>query len=488
MPLTLTDPDWPAEAAFDPGLARPLGAGLRGRRYARVPLAGPWGTSLFAKALTPGSANRRRAGFEFRVSQAMTRAGIPCPRAWALWEDADRLLLLFEDLGERAPLDHDTFLGSPGVLEAAARAIAAMHEAGLMHRDLHLGNLLQRPDGAPALCDFAKARWRPIGHRERLSDLGRLVGSLLPATHDTLCRFAAAYLGEGQPSDPLCFEIERAGYQRMRDHHANLDRRARRSIRSGHPQVLRAERARLAPVLDAPDPDDCFEGAMLKEGSRSRVGRVRLADGRWAVLKHYLPRSGGDPRDRLGFSKALRSLLAAEALLRRELRAARPLAAWSRPKAGSWLLLEDLPDHRPLDQVLVGLGQDARRALLAETARMVNWMHRLGVAYRDLKPSNLLADPAAARPDRLVLIDHDRNRFTRHRAGAALAMRDLAALHAGLPPAVRASERLAALREYDPALLERAAWRSQIRPLLREAAERDHRWIPRALLGAGGRP
>ena len=115
----------------------------------------------------------------------------------------------------------------------------------------------------------------------------------------------------------------------MRDHHANLDRRARRSVRGGHPRVLREDRALLAPVLDAADPDARFDGRLLKEGSRSRVGRVVLGDGRGAVLKHYLPRSGADPRDRLGFSKALRSLLAAESLLRRELRAARPLAAWS---------------------------------------------------------------------------------------------------------------------------------------------------------------
>jgi len=488
VPLTLTDPAWPADASFDPRDALPLGDGLRGRRYFRLQQPGPWGGSLFLKELRANAGNRRRARREFRLGQEMHRAGVPCPRPWGVWEEEARLLLLFEDLGAGAPFEHDGFLAAPGALEQTARAVAVMHQAGLFHRDLHLGNLLRGPDGSPVLADFAKARRRGrLSERDRMRDLGRLFGSLLPASRQTLRRFTEAYL-DREDCGAFSDQIEAAGYQRLRDHHANLDRRARRKVRGAHPRALRTEPAAVAPLLEAADPDAAFAGDLLKEGSRSRVGRVELADGRRAVLKHYLPRSGADPRDRLGFSKALRSLLAAESLRRRRLPAARPLAAWSRPGAGSWLLLEDLPGDQPLQRVLPALAPPDRAELLAELAGMVRWMHHLGVAYRDLKPSNLLANEDATPGDRLRLIDHDRNRFSRESVPAPQAMRDLAALHAGLPPEIRAAERIEALRAYDPALLERPAWRRLVRPLLTEAAERQHRWIPRALLGAPPRP
>ncbi|RMH03879.1 MAG: hypothetical protein D6702_04875 [Planctomycetota bacterium] len=482
MPFLLTDPAWPRALDRPPGPAEPLGEGLRGRNYRRLAAVGPWGDSLFAKALAAGAAGLRRARHEFSVGQAMVRAEVPVPHPWALWADEDEILLLFEDLGPEAGISHDEFLERPGLLEATARAVAAMHRAGLCHRDLHLDNVLRRPDGSPVLADFAKARWRRrLTRRDRMRDLGRLVGSILPAAHETLCRFAEAYEGTETACSSFCDEVEEAGYRRLRRHHANLDRRARRLVRGAHPRLLRDSRPEVADLADDPDPDERMQRPLLKEGARSRVGRVLLGRGT-AILKHYLPTGRPDPRDRLGFSKAVRSLLAAESLLRRSIPAARPLAAWSRPGRGSWLLLEDLPGHAPLDRALLELEPAKRGHLLAETARYLAWMHRCGVACRDLKPSNLLADPQAPPGRRLVLIDHDRNRFRTEAVDRRLAIRDLAALHAGLPPEIRASERLRALLTYDPRLTARPEWRRWVRPLLEEAAARDHRWRPRRLL------
>jgi 3-deoxy-D-manno-octulosonic acid kinase len=97
-----------------------------------------------------------------------------------------------------------------GLAVVAARAVAAMHAAGVWHADLNLGNILVHPgpDGpAVALLDFDRARLArgPLGARPRRRNLRRLARSLAkldPA--GTLAgpaerrAFRAAYAPEGR--------------------------------------------------------------------------------------------------------------------------------------------------------------------------------------------------------------------------------------------------------------------------------------------------
>lgn len=250
------------------------------------------------------------------------------------------------------------------------------------------------------------------------------------------------------------------------------DAKARRALRGPHPEIWRIDKPSTAALeaAAASPPADC-----LKRGRTSTVLRVTLADGTPAVLKHYLPTKRIDPRDRCGRSKAMRSLFAADALTRRGFHAVRPLGAWSVPGLGSFLLLEDHPHAVPLQEAVLQLKGAAREALLQELATTVRCLHRSGVAYRDLKPSNILVYPDAVDSARILFLDHDRNRFWRSAVPRRIALRDLAALHAGLPAQIGTSARMRALAAYDPALLQKATWQRFMPAVLREAAHRRER-------------
>ncbi len=486
-----SDPEWPGGPGPAPEELETLGAGAGGRLWQRWRRPGPWGASLFVKNLGTGRRARRRARREFGAARRLRERGAPAPRPWAVLETAAGVLLALEDLGPGAALGREELLADPALLEAAGAALGRLHRAGAVHGDCHRGNLLRGPDG-PVFADLARLRfpWRPDEYG-MWRDLGHLLASLEPVPPRPLLVLVRAWLGALQggalPDLRRTGEAARQALllaeSRFRAHHRNLDRRAARRVRHGrHPAVFREPEL---VALQAWFETAAEQGEVLKDSPSSRVIRVHR-DGRSWILKHYRRRRPLDPRDALGRSKALRSLLAAEALRRRGLPAARPLAAWSAPGRGSFLLLEDLPRHRPLHEAVLQVSGEERRRLLEEVACLVARLHRSGVAYRDLKPSNLLVDLQAPAGERLRLLDHDRNRFRRPPVRLRQRARDLAALHAGLPPEVRAAERLRALRRYDPGLGMQPGWSLVVPSILEEAAARRHRWVPRRLLAGAG--
>jgi hypothetical protein len=294
-----------------------------------------------------------------------------------------------------------------------------------------------------------------------------------------------------------------AGYRLLRRAHRDWDRGYakldRKQSEAMHPQLWRRPEWRdMAHAM-------MFEASKvtpLKAHKRGVVSRIAhpnadasitsnaSAESACLILKHFPPHKKVDPRNSLGLSKAIFSLHASEALNRRGLRAAIGYAAWSQPKQGSWMLLEDLAGFEALQDVLVAIQGKERAAVLAKLAHFTRRMHLLGVAYRDFKPSNILLRYAAADDVEIALIDHDRNRFRGDEIRPGRARRDLAALHAGLPAQVRASERMQALRIYGGPWREHLCnwgyrgdlWDQQMPKLVAEAIRRDRLWKARRLL------
>ena len=204
----------PAARTFE-GRGRPVsfpvpGLDLRvvARRYLRGGLLKGLAGGLF-----PGAGRFLR---ELSAADALRRAGAPVPeplglvvhaagagaaRGWFLSREAEgaedlRSLLLRLPPGDRRRRE---------ALRAAGRAVRALHDAGGLHADLHVKNLLVLPDGSVLVADLDGARVHSggldRGHRGRqilrldrsLVKLAFRTGAAVPASDRR--RLVRAYLG-----------------------------------------------------------------------------------------------------------------------------------------------------------------------------------------------------------------------------------------------------------------------------------------------------
>lgn len=155
------------------------------KRLRRGGLAGPiWrdrfpGVSrILANLEAPAEARRRGVP----TPEPLALFAVPGPpglwRGWLATEEIDGAVPIASRLG--TPLE-------PEVVREAMRVVRAMHDAGVEHRDLNLGNLLLRPssrgEGVVVLdLDDARLHPGPLGFRLRRRALRRLERSAAKRT------------------------------------------------------------------------------------------------------------------------------------------------------------------------------------------------------------------------------------------------------------------------------------------------------------------
>jgi tRNA A-37 threonylcarbamoyl transferase component Bud32 len=319
---------------------------------------------------------------------------------------------------------------------ALGRFLAHVHRAGVLHHDLHLGNLLFRPgpDGNPEfyLIDLHAVQigppldWPAI--RDNLVIFNRLF--TLRAQRSDRLRFWHSYVRCQWPDLPRAVVADRARDLERRSQASNelfWRHRARRCLTAN--RYFRRLRSATAAgfaladvergVLDAflADPDYPFRQPgvkLLKDSRSSTVAEFEISVNgvrRPVIYKRFRVTVAHDPW--LAFLRqppALRSWSAGHALRDRGLPTPAPLLVLHRRRRGlyreGYLLTDKVPnavDLRAAAARLLALpAATARcrlRGLIDRLAMLVRDLHERGLGHRDLKAANILVQDQAGAPD-----------------------------------------------------------------------------------------
>jgi serine/threonine protein kinase len=321
------------------------------------------------------------------------------------------------------------------------RLVARIHDAGIVHNDLHAANLLvhlgAEDNVALYLIDLNSVRigaaldW-PTSRR----NLVMLNSWFVPrVSRSDRLRFWKAYFEARQlgiwqrgvfgpkPHARLALQIEKLTWRfnlrfwRRRDRRCLRSNRYYRKVRGpgviGH-AVTELDDSALRQLLADPDAPLRQPGVrLLKDSVSSTVAELQLkVNGvlRSVIYKRFRVTSWTDPLTALlRRTPALRSWVHGQGFRERGLPTARPLAVFHRSRGGlcyeGYLLTEKIEQAAELHQYLrelLALPGDVRlprlRQLIGEVARVIRALHRRRLSHRDLKAANILVRRADAPP------------------------------------------------------------------------------------------
>lgn len=312
--------------------------------------------------------------------------------------------------------------------------IDRLHQAGVLHRDLHVFNFRIGPKG-PVLLDFQKALflpWLPSWMRQR--ELGYFADSL---------------------GEPLPSELESVRSWRDRRAYQHARHRTKRCLvesggftRFGSGFRRRdTDPATLDSILAEPR-----SGELLKDGPNGQLFGLN-----GLILKCF-----GSAR------AARRAWINANGLEARQIGVARALAVRDR-----WLVMEDA-GATVIDWVesSFATATPEQHSQLADSLGvLLADLHNRGIYHADLKANNICWQPGAAP----LLLDYGTVRFGRQ-VGARRRIKNLAQLNAALPDSVGPELRRRGLEAYLARRRPTQDAEELRRSVVRESLARGHRW------------
>ncbi|MBQ6669892.1 MAG: hypothetical protein IJM72_07555 [Deltaproteobacteria bacterium] len=305
--------------------------------------------------------------------------------------------------------------------------IAHLHECGVLHRDLHLGNILRTPEGAFVLLDVGAVRLctRPLSLRERIASLAQLAANVwMLASRSARLRFFRAY---GQAAG---LWDESGGSIVRRDVLSVLDReacrfsmrvwrkKARRSLFSNsrfvreqnHFRIWRVRGEESDRLMEAllPDPDRLMAtGTLMKNGHTVYATAVTVGGKRYFVKRYNNKGWWYQLKSLVRRSRALRVWQVCHGFCERGLPIPRPLVCLEERRRHrlqrSYLVSEFVEPASRLSALWPQLDEFGKKTVLVRVAMLLGMMHHLGCGHGDLKWNNILLDTR----QRPVLTDLD---------------------------------------------------------------------------------
>jgi tRNA A-37 threonylcarbamoyl transferase component Bud32 len=446
----------PGVAPFKEGPLRALwrwrGTVVKQYRSDRWPDSRPW------------FAYRAKALREYENLRRLDGLGIAVPKPLAAVRGPWHAYLFTREVVGAVPLIERVEALEP---RAFGRFVAEALGTGLVHRDLHLGNVLVA-DGVYTLVDLHRAFFEPPSRFRIVETLGFLLSSLVDGIPlRTRLTFLSAFADFdrvcGARADRRAFLAEvDAAFLRAR-HVYTTDRVERVMGDSSMTTRLEVAGVTIVAARGAADADG-RQGTLVKQVGRRALyrtpGGVALKTyrrGFWRSLWEGERRGPGAREWRNAFALKLRRIPVPE-----------PLRLAVAPGVESvesrWI-----DGALPLNQHVAQHG--VTRALVWRLARLLRRMHDSGAAHRDLKANNVLV-----RGDEIYFIDLDRVTFSLS-ASPADRLLNLAQLNAAVGPPVTWGDRLRFYRAYAGRDREwHTAWKPRVREIMRITKERRHVW------------
>jgi len=293
------------------------------------------------------------------------------------------------------------------------RLVGAMHQAGVIHNDLHAANILLDRSGEPYVLDLHGARIiKNPSLKKSTGDLVSLAGAfMVRGVRTDRLRFFKAYCNltlTDKQFKTAARNLEEKALLRLREFLIKFDTRPLRpgrgfqaiNVQDLNGIAERSSRARkLALFLDPYSKKTLNDkGVLIHSSDRSEVYEVQMDSELFIVKRYTHPGLSKEMKRVFKGSGARRSWINYHKLLFRGISVPKPVLYLEEPLPGpagrSFVVTEGDRGFVTLDKFVERAGRKKIKIVISRLCAQIARMHRLFLRNRDMKAQNILVGPS----------------------------------------------------------------------------------------------